>query len=60
MLYQHGTVARQRIANQFPANQAGMVIGRLQYDYGFTAQARGVCPLYGNGCSHIKIGRAHV
>ena len=31
MLYQHDIVAGQQIANPFPANQVGMVIGRLQY-----------------------------
>ena len=31
MLCQHDTVANQQIANPFPVNQGGMVIGRLQY-----------------------------
>jgi len=31
MLCQYDTVAEERIANPFPANQVGMVIGRLQY-----------------------------
>ena len=53
MLCQHNTVAEELIANQFPVNQIGMVIGRLQYDFGFSGQAKGVCPLYGDGCSHI-------
>ena len=53
MLCQYGTVAGDLIANQFPINQVGTVIGRLQYDFGFATQAKGVCPLYEDGCSHI-------
>ena len=53
MLCQHGTVAEERIANPFPVNQVGMVIGRLQYNFGFSGQAKGICPLYGAGCFHI-------
>ena len=53
MLCQYDTVAGQQIANPFPANQVGMVIGRLQYDFGFSGQARGVCPLCGDRCFHI-------
>ena len=49
MLYQHDIVAGQQIANPFPVNQGG----RLQYDFGFSSQAKGVCSLYENGCSHI-------
>jgi len=53
MLCQHDTVASQQIANPFPINQVGMVIGRLQYDFGFSGQAKGVCPLYEDGYFHI-------
>ena len=49
MLCQYDTVAEELIANQFPINQ----IGRLQYDFGFLGQARGVCPLCGDRCFHI-------
>ena len=32
MLCQYDTVAEELIANPFPVDQVGMVIGRLQYD----------------------------
>ena len=53
MLYQYDTVAEERIANPFPINQVGTIIGRLQYGFGFSGQARGVCPLYEDGYFHI-------